>query len=124
MAWLLTKSVKFSVRSLYLALNTDQVVWKHRKLWYAKIPLKEKVLMWLVFRNILLTRDNVAKRNWNGKDKSYTLCDHPETMEHLFSACVVTKFIWGFIRRAMGMHGIPYKIEDFSNWAESFSKIS
>lgn len=111
-SWLLTKSRKFSVRSLYLALKTDQVVWKHRKLWYAKIPLKMKVFMWLVFRNSVLTRDNLAKRNWNGKDKSCSFCDHPETVE----------FIWGVVRSVTGIHDIPCKIEDFSCWVESFPK--
>lgn len=34
--WLLTKSGKFIIRSLYLTLKTDQVVWPHRMMWYAK----------------------------------------------------------------------------------------
>lgn len=48
--WLLTKSGSFSVRSLYLALKTDQAAWPHRTLWCAKIPLKVKVFLWLMFK--------------------------------------------------------------------------
>lgn len=114
-SWLLTKSGKFSVRSLYLALKTDQVAWPHRKLWQARIPLKFKVFIWLVFRNSVLTRDNLERRNWKGKDRSCSFCDHPKTVEHLFCTCVVAKFVWGMVRNVTGIYDIPCKVEEFSS---------
>lgn len=53
-SWLLTRSGKFYVRSLYLALKTNQVAWPHRNLWKVRIPLKVKVFIWLVFKNSVL----------------------------------------------------------------------
>ena len=82
-SWLLNKTARFTIRSLYLTLKSSQGPWPHRKLWYAKIPLKIKVFLWLVFKNSVLTRDNLAKRNWNG-NKKCSFCDSEETLNHLF----------------------------------------
>lgn len=120
--WLLTKSGRFSVRSLYLALKTDQAAWPHRKLWHVKIPLKVKVFLWLMLKNSVLARDNLAKRNWKGKDRNCSFCDNPETVEHLFRTCVVARFMWGVIRSVTGINDIPAKIEDFSAWIEKFPR--
>lgn len=38
--WILTKTGKFTVRSLYFTLKIDQVIWPHGKMWYVGIPLK------------------------------------------------------------------------------------
>lgn len=75
-----------------------------------------------MFRNSVLTRDNLAKRNWKGKDKNCSFCDYPETVEHLFCTCIVAKFVWGMVRSITGIHDIPCKIEEFSDWVEKFPK--
>jgi hypothetical protein len=31
-----------------------------------KIPLKTKIFMWYLKRGVILTKDNLARRNWNG----------------------------------------------------------
>ena len=37
--WTLSKSGKFTVRSLYSNLKTEHVLWRHSKMWEARIPL-------------------------------------------------------------------------------------
>jgi hypothetical protein len=39
--------------------------------------------MWFLNRKEILTKDNLAKRNWNGCKKC-AFCDEEETIEHLF----------------------------------------
>nr|ABA98398.1 retrotransposon protein, putative, unclassified [Oryza sativa Japonica Group] len=43
--------------------NIDKVIWK------LKIPLKVKIFLWYLRRGVVLTRDNLAKRNWQGRAK-------------------------------------------------------
>ena len=56
----------FSVNSFYNFLigngqvRHDQIVWK------LKIPIKIKIFAWYLRRGVTLTKDNLAKRNWNG----------------------------------------------------------
>jgi hypothetical protein len=30
------------------------------------VPLKVKIFMWFLYHKVILTKDNLAKRNWNG----------------------------------------------------------
>ena len=82
------------------------------------------VFLWLMFKNSVLTRDNLVKRNWKGKDKNYSFCDYPEMVDHLFCTCVVAKFVWGVVRNVTGIHDIPCKIEEFTAWVKKNPKNS
>jgi hypothetical protein len=54
------------VHSLYLTLiNNGMANNLHRKLWRSKVPLKIKIFMWYM-KEVVLTKDNLAKRNWGG----------------------------------------------------------
>ena len=48
-----------------------------------KVPLKIKIFMWFLYQKVILTKDNLAKRNWNGI-KCCSFCDIDETIQHLF----------------------------------------
>jgi hypothetical protein len=37
--------------------------------WWFFTSLKIKIFMWFLHRNVILTKDNLAKRNWNGCKK-------------------------------------------------------
>jgi hypothetical protein len=50
-----------------------------------KIPLKTKVFTWYLRRGVILTKDNLVKRNWQGSKKC-VFCLHDETTNHLFSS--------------------------------------
>jgi hypothetical protein len=61
--WSLTNSGLFFVRSLYLHLIDTQTLFRHRKIWKIKIPLKIKIFLWLLQRGVVLTKDILAKKN-------------------------------------------------------------
>jgi hypothetical protein len=65
--WRLGKN-GFTVNSLYKKNSLDQIKVPYRFLWKSKLPQKIKVFLWLVFRNKILTKDNLKKRNWKGSD--------------------------------------------------------
>ena len=61
--WQLHKSGQFSVHSMYSALLDVRVLPINKSVWKLKIPLKVKIFIWLLHRGVILTKDNLAKRN-------------------------------------------------------------
>ncbi|WVZ75254.1 hypothetical protein U9M48_023328 [Paspalum notatum var. saurae] len=107
----LTQSDQFSVKSHYQALIKNEVPNLNKRLWKLKAPLKIKVFLWYLRRGVILTKDNLAKRNWHG-DISYCFCHKPETIKHLF------------LERRFAPFGIraPSSISNmFGSWLEGFN---
>ena len=62
--WNLNGNGKFTVDSMYKALiHPNMPVGNNKKIWKMKIPLKNKVFAWYLRRGVILTKDNLAKRN-------------------------------------------------------------
>ena len=61
--WQLHKSGQFSVRSVYSALLDVRALPINKPVWKLKIPLKVKFFICLLHRGVILTKDNLAKRN-------------------------------------------------------------
>jgi hypothetical protein len=49
-----------------------------------KIPHKNIFFAWYLRWGVILTKDNLIKRNWHGS-KSCVFCSHDETIKHFFS---------------------------------------
>jgi hypothetical protein len=64
--WNLTQSGQFSMKSHYQALIKNEVPNLNKRLWKLKAPLKIKVFLLYLRREVILTKDNLAKRNWHG----------------------------------------------------------
>jgi hypothetical protein len=75
----------FSVDSMYKALILPEIPVKNNKMiWKMKIPLKIKILGWSLHRGVILTKDNLVRRNWQGSRKC-VFYHEDETIKHLFS---------------------------------------
>jgi hypothetical protein len=61
--WNLLRSGQFSVKSHYMALIHSDVPNLNKRLWNLKVPLKIKIFLWYLRRGVILTKDNLAKRN-------------------------------------------------------------
>ena len=61
--WSFSSNGKFSVQSLYAVISHHGVkpVFVHA-VWKLKIPPRVQIFLWLLSKNKLLTRDNLAKR--------------------------------------------------------------
>jgi hypothetical protein len=81
--WGLTSSGKFTIKSMYGDMLNGHTRYLCKYLWKIKISLKIKIFMWFVSKKVLLTRDNLAKRNLNGNTKC-SFCDAEKSVEHLF----------------------------------------
>ncbi len=91
----------FFVRSMYLALINNRYIERNKIIWKLKMPLKIKIFMWYLFKGIVLNKDNLARRNWNGSLRC-CFCIKNGTIQHLFMECHFTKFIWRSIQFSFG----------------------
>ena len=80
-----------------------------------KIPLKLKIFAWYLRKGVILTKDNLVKRNWNGSTKC-VLCTHDETIKHLFFQCKVARSIWSAIQIGSNLYPPRSVANIFGNW--------
>jgi O-antigen/teichoic acid export membrane protein len=59
--WNLHQHGQFTVNSLYLAQISNVVANMNKQLWRLKVPLKIKIFMWYMRREVVLTKDNLAR---------------------------------------------------------------
>jgi hypothetical protein len=46
---------------MYLALISNEMIITNTLIWKLKIPLKIKIFMWYIYKEAVLTKDNLAK---------------------------------------------------------------
>jgi hypothetical protein len=113
--WNLHQNGLFTVHSMYALLISNGQIRQDQIGWRLKLPLKIKIFSWYLRRGVILTKDNLAKRNWNG-NKKCVFCSREETIQHLFFDCHVAKFIWRVVSLTFGL-GVPTSIMDlYSLW--------
>jgi hypothetical protein len=90
--WKWSKDGKLSVKSIYKHLCKNGIGRSFRHLWKNRIPLKIKIWLWLIWHNVIATKDNLIKRNW-ARNPLCQFCREQETINHLFFGCVAAKFV-------------------------------
>jgi hypothetical protein len=114
--WNLHVDGTFSVKSLYNAiLHSDIPVDNNKKIWKMKIPLKIKNFGWYLRRGVILTKDNLVKRNWHGSTRC-VFCQQDETIKHLFFQCHFARSIWSVIQVASTLYPPTSVANVFGNW--------
>ena len=91
--WGLHQHGRFSVHSMYVAIMFSQVLPCSMQIWKIKLPLKIKVFIWYLFKGVVLTKDNLARRQWR-KSVQCCFCNLSESIQHLFFDCHLARFIW------------------------------
>jgi hypothetical protein len=86
-----------------------------------KVPLKIKIFMWFLYKRVLLTKDNLAKRNWNGS-KTCCFCNQMETIQHLFIECIFAKKLWRIIHMTFNIPPPTNITNLFGNWLHGMPK--
>jgi hypothetical protein len=80
-----------------------------------KVPLKIKIFLWYLRRGMILTKDNLTKRNWPGSKKC-CFCHSDETINHLFFQCKFACAIWLVIQVASNLYPSSRAANMFGNW--------
>lgn len=104
--WRFEKNKRFSVKSLYNALTSNDDGQSFRIIWKGKAPYKIKIFMWLVANGAILTKDNLLKRKWQGGPACY-FCNGNKTIPHLFFSCPTATVIWAIVAKCFGANNIP-----------------
>lgn len=74
----------FSIKSHYLELIHQDIPNLNKKIWKLKTPLKINFFLWYLRRGVILTKNNLTKRNWQGNQQCYFYHKN-EMIQHLFS---------------------------------------
>lgn len=120
--WNLTPNGKFSVKSFYTALKFSTTPNVNRDMWKMKAPLKIKLFLWYLRKGVILTKDNLAKRNWHGS-LTCVFCHKEETINHLFFECRLARSVWNIVQMATGFNP-PHNVEHmFGGWLLGLNKI-
>jgi hypothetical protein len=60
--WELHQNVLFLFKSMYRALLETETTPYNILIWKLKLPLKIKVFLWYLYKGVILTKDNLARR--------------------------------------------------------------
>jgi hypothetical protein len=78
------------MRSMYLDAIDTHPPFQHRKIWKWKIPLNIRIFLWFLQKGVVLTKDNLAKKNWK-RSQQCVYCNMNEIIHHLFLDCLPQK---------------------------------
>jgi hypothetical protein len=92
-----------------------------KNLWKIKVPLKIRIFMWFLYKKVLLTKYNLAKRRWKGCTKCI-FCGSNETIDHLFITCAFFRFIWRAVHFTYNVPPPSIVTNLFSNWLNRIYK--
>lgn len=88
-----------------------------RELWKAKAPARVKFFFWLAIHGRLWSVER-RKRHGLQDDDACVLCgQEPETCDHLFAGCVLTRELWAHLLLQLGLLTLaPVTMEDVCSW--------
>jgi hypothetical protein len=108
-------------RALYADFMNGHTNYLHKYLWKLKVSLKIRIVMWFLHRNVILTKDNLVKRNWTGCTKC-VFCNSEASVEHLFIRCPFAKLVWQVIGFTFNIPP-PTNIKNlFGRWLNGIEK--
>ena len=76
--------------------------------------------MWYIRRGVVLTKDNLARRNWQDS-KTCSFCTHDETIKHLFFQCKFARSTWSVIQIASNLYPPTSVANIFGHWLDGIS---
>ena len=83
---------------------------------------KNQDFMWFLHRKVILTKDNLAKKNWNGNQRC-CFCDQDESIQHLFFDYHFAKTIWRRVHMSFSWTPSKNVTNLFDNWLKGISKM-
>lgn len=119
--WNLHANGVSSVKSMYQALIHSDVPIDSNNLWKLKVPLKIKIFLWFSLQGVILTKDNMLKRNWKGNSKC-VFCHEDETIAHLFFHCRVSRSVWSMVQIASNLFSPRDATHMFGSWLRGVHK--
>ena len=70
---------------------------------------------------VILTKDNLSKRNWHGCKKC-AFCDQEETINNLFFDCPFARLVWRVVHFTFNIAPPTNSTNMFGNWLNGTDK--
>ena len=83
----------------------------YKHLWNLEIPLKIRIILWLLHRNSILTKSNLIKRGQIGNVQCHFYYDK-EVVDHLLFRCLLATLVWQVVDHALELGRTPSIISD------------
>jgi hypothetical protein len=96
-----------------LSIGHTKRCFKH--IWKSRLPYKIKIFTWLLENKVILTKDNIVRKNWPGTP-TCSFCSQTESVDHLFFQCPIAKVSWRSIALCLGAHDLPNNVASYSGW--------
>lgn len=79
------------------------------------MSLKIKIFIWYLLKGVVFTKDNLARRNWNGNKKSACFARKRKRF-NIYFQCLFTNHLWRLLFWCFGLRP-PRSIRHvFGNW--------
>ena len=77
--------------------------------------------MWYLQKGVVLTKDNLARRQWKGSIKC-CFCNFDETIQHLFFDCQLARIIWRIVHVSFNITPPMNILHMFNGWLIGLNK--
>jgi hypothetical protein len=121
--WGLAANKIFTTKSMYQNLERNLSGASNKWIWKSKVPLKIMIFLWQLFRDAVLTRDNLKKRDWLGSP----LCSfygNSETVRHLFFLCSHARVVWATLGSMFKTNTCPGSLRQCFAWFHAFFPVA
>ncbi|XP_020262664.1 uncharacterized protein LOC109838650 [Asparagus officinalis] len=118
--WPHNPSGTYSVKSLYSFVNSGGIKSKFfSMIWKTSIPIKVKVLSWIISNKKLNTKANLIIKGWTGDPRCSFCLTGVETHVHLFIECPFARAIWSSILPSLSPNSWPQSMEELFEFHKS-----
>jgi hypothetical protein len=80
-----------------------------------RVPLKIKIFIWYIQKGVTLTKNNLARQNWD-VSKQCSFCTNNESIQHHFYNCYYVRFLWGLLFITFGITPPQNSEHMFGGW--------
>ncbi|RVX20623.1 putative ribonuclease H protein [Vitis vinifera] len=113
-SWTETKSGKFSIKSLYIALEAGgSSLFPSSFIWNANVQPKISFFAWEATWGKALTLDLVQKRGWALANRCFMCLEKEETINHFLLHCSRTRALWDLLFALFGVSWVlPFSVRE------------
>jgi hypothetical protein len=114
-SWNLTKDGVFRYNQCIAYWWTQGAPFNPKLIYKLKVSLKIKKILWYLQQGVILTKDNLLRRNWKGS-KTCVFCNSNETIQHFFFDCHHVRNIWRVVYITIGLQSPSSISHMFRSW--------